>query len=272
MKKFLSLILVLVLALSLTTLAGCSTKKADTETEDTSLQDVLDSGTLVLGLDDSFPPMGFRDENNEIVGFDIDLAEEVAERLGVTLEPTPIDWDAKEMNLESGDIDCIWNGLSYTDERNEAMALTEPYLANDMVFAVLGDSDIKTLDDLKGKKIAVQTGSYAEELLADADITKTFKKVVDYADYTTAYLDLEAGGVDAVFLDLVVANYNITKLKKDYKILEEGLEPDNYVIAFRKGNNALRDKVEEILSEMKKDGTAAKISEKWFGKDVTLIK
>ena len=133
-------------------LAGCgkasdkdssSGNSSSTSASDDSLQKVLDSGEFVLGLDASFPPMGFSDENNEIVGFDIDVAQAVCDKMGVTLVKQPIVWDAKEQDLESGRIDCVWNGMSISPSRAEAMNLSDPYMENEMIFVVPSDSDIK---------------------------------------------------------------------------------------------------------------------------------
>ncbi len=242
--------------------------------EDTSVQAILDKGTFILGLDDSFPPMGFRDENNDIVGFDIDVAGAVCERLGVTLEPTPIAWDAKELELASGKIDCIWNGLSITPEREESMCMSIPYLNNQMIFYVKADSGIASQEDLAGKIVAVQNGSYAEELLAGefAQLAETFQgDVLGYDEYLTALMDLQAGGCDAVLVDRVVGEYKIAGMGATDLVGSVVLADDMYGIAFRKEDKALCAKVEEILREMKKDGSLSKISEKWFGQDITVV-
>ena len=154
MKKIIVGALVIFLVLGL---VGCAKKSA----EDNSLEELKSRGEFVLGLDDSFPPLGFRNEANEIVGYDIDLAGEVAKRLGVKLRCQPIDWTAKEQELATGNIDCIWNGFTMTAERLEAMSFTEPYLDNAQVVIVRGDSGIKTLADLAGKTIGLQAGSSA---------------------------------------------------------------------------------------------------------------
>ncbi len=242
--------------------------------EDTSLQYILDKGTLILGLDDSFPPMGFRDENNEIVGFDIDVAREVCKRMGVELVLQPIAWDAKELELNSGNIDCIWNGMSITPERQASMAMTFPYLNNQMVFYVRADSGIKTLEDLNGKVVAVQNGSYAEELLTGefADLALTFEgDILGYDDYLTAMMDLQTGGCDAVLVDLVVGEYKINGMGATDLVAGPVLADDNYGIGFRIGDIALRDEVERILQEMKADGTLAQICKKWFTDDITVV-
>lgn len=178
---------------------------------DESLQYIMDKGTLVLGLDESFPPMGFRDsETGEIIGFDIDLAKEVAKRLGVELVLQPIDWDAKELELNGKKIDLIWNGMSVTDERIENMFLSKPYVANAQVIIVPSNSKIKTKADLAGKKIALQKGSSAlDAVKADTEVYNSLGEVIEYAENLAAYLDLKAGRVDAFVVDRVVGEYII---------------------------------------------------------------
>lgn len=240
--------------------------------QDNSLQAVLDKGVFVLGLDDSFPPMGFRDEKNEIVGFDIDLAKEVTKRLGVTLKPQPIDWNAKEQELNTGKIDCIWNGFTITAERKAQLNFTDAYVNNSQVAVVRSDSPIQGLKDLAGKKVGIQAGSSAADAVYGApDFSKSLKEVVEVKDNLTALMDLEVGGVDAVVMDLFVANDNIQRSGKNFRVLAEGLATEEYGVGFRKNDQALRDKVQEILLAMAKDGTMAAISTKWFAADITVL-
>ncbi len=237
-----------------------------------SLQKVLTKKTFILGLDDSFPPMGFRNENNEIVGFDIDVAKEVCKRLNVELVIQPISWTAKEQELNSYNIDCIWNGMSINNDRKEAMCLSNPYLKNNMAFVVKKDSNINSINDLKGEKVGVQAGSTAEEILQDTEISKDLSKIIPYSENITAFMDMEINQTDAVFIDDVVANYYITSNNKDYKVLSDALGEEEYAIGFRKNDTELCEKVNDILTEMKKDGSLGEISTKWFGKDNTIIK
>lgn len=237
--------------------------------EDKSLQNVLDSGKLILGLDATFKPMGFTDEEDNIVGFDIDLAEEVCNRMGVELVKQPVDWDTKEQDLNAGKIDCIWNGLSVDEERKKVMDLSEPYMENEMIFVVKQGSEIASQADLDGKTVAVQSGSTAQTILADSGLNIT---PVELATNVECLQQLDLDLVDAVFLDVVVANYEISTSGKEYTILPDGLSPEEYAIGFRKGDTALREEVQRILSEMKADGTVEQISTKWFGSDVTIIK
>lgn len=252
-----------------TTAADAADGETTAAGEDNSLQNVLDSGKFILGLDATFKPMGFTDEDDNIVGFDIDLAQEVCDRMGVELVKQPVDWDTKEQDLNAGKIDCIWNGLSINEERAEIMNLSEPYMKNDMIFVVKQDSDIATQADLDGKTVAVQSGSTAQEILADSGLNITPTELATNVE-CLQQLDLDLA--DAVFMDSVVANYEIATTGKAYAILPDGLSPEEYAIGFRKGDQALRDEVQRILSEMKADGTVEEISTKWFGSDVTTIK
>ncbi len=268
MKKTIALLLVAFTVLSL--FAGGS--KEDSSV-DNSLNKVLEKGKFVLGLDDSFPPMGYRDEDGEIVGFDIDTAKEVCNRLGVELVCQPIDWAAKEQELQTGNIDCIWNGFTITKERLAAMTFSDPYVNNAQVAVVRIDSDYETLADLKGKTIGVQAGSSAEDAVEDTEgFRESIKEVVEFKDNLTALMDLEIGGVDAVIMDLLVANDNIARSGKGiFRILDEGLSNEEYGIGFRKGDVALRDAVQNALNEMAADGTLAEIAVKWFGADITVV-
>ncbi|MBP3268253.1 MAG: amino acid ABC transporter substrate-binding protein [Ruminococcus sp.] len=237
---------------------------------DQSLQNILDKGELVLGLDASFPPMGFTDESNEIIGFDIDVAQEVCNRMGVELVKQPINWDTKEEDLKVGKIDCIWNGMSINPARAEAMNLSDPYMKNEMIFVVPADSEIKSMDDLEGKTVGVQTGSTAQEILEAWDKFDTITES-PLEENVTALSQMELGFSDAVFLDSVVANYFITSNNKDYVVLDGNLEAEEYAVGFRKEDQALRDEVQKTLSEMKADGALGEISTKWFGSDVTTV-
>lgn len=285
-KKTLCVILATLLVFSL---IACGTKgntkgegnpatnnnNASNEGEDTSLQYIKDKGKFILGMDDQFPPMGFRDDNDQIVGFDIDLAEAVCDKLGVELVVQPIEWDAKEMELSTKNIDCIWNGFSITADRQESLTMTDPYLENSISMVVRGDSDIKSMADMAGKNIALQAGSAAEESLG-SESNKAFKdslgEVKQFSDYATALMDLETKNSDAVLMDSVVAKYMIQELGKDFVVLDEALTADEYGIGFRKGDQALASAITNALSELKAEGKVKEIAEKWFGEDITLIK
>ncbi|HYD39412.1 MAG TPA: amino acid ABC transporter substrate-binding protein [Anaeromyxobacter sp.] len=239
---------------------------------DASLQNVKAKAKLVMGLDDAFPPMGFRNEDNEIVGYDVDLAKEVAKRLGVTLVPQPIDWNAKEQELNTGAIDCIWNGFTITEQRKQAVLFTKPYLKNAQVVVVKKGSPFTTLASLKGKKVGLQAGSSAAGALEGAkEFRASLKQVVEFKDNLTALMDLEVGGVDAVVMDLILANDNIKRSGKPYVVLKESLAPEVFGVGFRKNDVALRDAVQATLEAMAKDGTIAKLSTKWFGSDISVV-
>ena len=272
MKRIISVSLA-VLAIVALGLTGCSkAAKNDGSGKDTSLQTIKSKGKLVLGLDDAFPPMGYRNENNEIIGYDIDLAKEVAKRLGVELVLQPIDWNAKEQELNTGKIDCIWNGFTITEERAKNMAFTKPYLKNAQVLVVKKSAPYQTLADLKGKSIGLQAGSSAADALnSAADFKASLKNVVEFKDNLTALMDLEVGGVDAVIMDLIVANDNIKRAGKDYRILAESLSAEDYGVGFRKNDLALRDAVQATLEAMAKDGTLANITTQWFGSDISVV-
>jgi polar amino acid transport system substrate-binding protein len=269
MKK--RLIALMVAVLTVLSLTACGSKN---EGSDSSLKYIKDNKKLILGLDDSFAPMGFRDSSGNIVGFDIDLATAVCEKLGVELVLQPIDWKTKEVELNTKNIDCIWNGFSVTDERLQNLTMSMPYMDNSISLVVVNGSQIKTMADMAGKKLAVQSGSSAEEALNEEE-NKAFKdslgEVISLSDYTTALLDLETGSSDAVLMDSVMANYMINELGKNYVVLDDSLVAEEYAVGFRKGDEALCKAVEDAFKELKKDGTLEKISKKWFGSDITTI-
>ena len=246
------------------------TTAAETTAADTTAAAAA-GGTLIVGFDQDFPPMGFVGDNGEFTGFDLDLAKEVASRLGLEYKAQPIAWDSKDMELESGNIDCIWNGFTMTG-REDDYTWTTPYMANKQVFVVANDSDINSQADLAGKVVEVQADSSAEAALReDQDLANTFGQLLTTPDYNTAFMDLEQGAVDAVAMDTIVAAYQIKQRNADFKILDDALSEEEYGVGFKKGNTELRDKVQATLEEMAADGTLAKISDEWFGEDVTTI-
>lgn len=227
---------------------------------------------LTVGFDQDFPPMGFVGEDGEFTGFDLALAAEVAKRLDMEIKYQPIDWAAKEMEIESGSIDCIWNGFTING-REDAYTWSEPYMENKQIFIVRKDAEINGLSDLAGKVVEVQTDSSAEAALKDKkELTDSFGELRSVADYNTAFMDLEMGAVDAIAMDVIVAGYQIQQRNTDeYIMLGEELASEKYGIGFKKGNTALRDAVNMKLAEMAADGTLESISETWFGQDVTII-
>ena len=241
------------------------------ESGQTTLAKIQEQGSFVLGLDDSFPPMGFRGESGDIVGFDIDLAKEVADRMGVELELRPVDWDGVILSLNKGDIDLIWNGMTITESRQEKIDFSEPYLANRQIVIVAAGSDIATKADLADKKVGVQMGSSSETAISrEPDILDSFDELKKYADNVVALLDLQAGRVDAVVVDEIMGRYYIAKRPGVYEVINEDFGREEYGIGFRQEDDAFRQKVDEILNEMRADGTAAEIYEKWFGEDIVL--
>lgn len=272
MKKLSAIALALVMGFS-TLLGGCSSSDSSSSSNDDSLQYVMDKGELIVGLDDSFPPMGYRDKDNKIVGFDVDLAKETCKRMGIKAKFQPVSWESKEQELSSKNIDCIWNGFGITPEREKVLTFTEPYMSNPQIFVVLADSGIKTEADLKGKVVAAQSGSTAYATIdKDTNLKDSFKEFIGVEDNVKALMDLEVGGSDEVAMDTVVARYYMTKDPGKYSIIEDTTILDEEMgVGFRKGDNALCKKVEDTLKEMQKDGTLAKISKKWFGEDLTTI-
>lgn len=276
MKRKLALILLLCFSLTML-LTGCGTKttkdgedKQAPAASDASWQDIKDKGEFVVGLDDAFPPMGFRDEKNEIVGFDIDLAKEAAKRMGIEVKFQAISWDAKVEELDSGNIDAIWNGLTITEERKQEMLFTSPYIQDKQIIVVLPDSAIKTKADLAGKKIGIQAASSAIEAVeADQATYKVIKdNLLEFDTNDMALRDLKGGGLQAVIVDEVVGRYYIAKHPNEYKVLDENFGVEDFGVGLRKGDKAFQAELEKALNAMKADGTAAKISQKWFGEDI----
>ena len=253
--------IILVIAAVFTVIAGCS--KSPETAEKTN-------NTLVIGIDDKFAPMGFRDENNEIVGFDIDYAKAAAEKMGKEVKFQPIDWQTKEAELSSGRIDLIWNGYTITDARKKKVLFTKPYLKNAQVVVTLADSKITKLADLEGKVVGLQSLSSASDALNAAPIKAKIKTVTEFSDNVSALNDLKSGRLDAVIIDEIVINYYMTKEKDAFKVLDESLAPEEYGIGVKKGNEELLKQLQAALDELNKDGTAAEISKKWFGEDKVL--
>ncbi|MEA5018559.1 MAG: amino acid ABC transporter substrate-binding protein [Erysipelotrichaceae bacterium] len=250
MKKLLVILFILVL-----TLSGCTTKKP---TED----------TLVIGLDDTFVPMGFRNEQNEIVGFDIDLAAAVSDLTGLKFTLQPIDWSLKETELNQGNIDMIWNGYSITDSRKEIVLFSTPYLNNRQIVVVLANSDITTLSDLADKVVSVQKDSSALEAVTNQpDLLATFKdgKVREFDSNVDLFVDLETGRSDAIILDEIFADYTI-KLRDPsaYRVLAEDFGNEEYGIGFRKTDVELQTKINDAIQTLIDNGTFDQIKAKWF--------
>jgi polar amino acid transport system substrate-binding protein len=262
----------LVLCLAIT-LMMCAVSFGAAESADSSLDLVKDAGKLILGFDASFPPMGYTQDDGSFAGFDLDVAAEAVKILGVELELQPIDWSAKDLELNvARSIDCIWNGFTITEDRRETINYSIPYLGNAQVHVIRADSGFESLDDLAGKPLVLQAGSSAVDALEDApEFAATLSEVAEFGDYMVALLDLEQGGVDAVLMDTVVANYYITEKGANLSILGEALVPEQFGIGFRKGDIALTDAVNAALIELKASGVLGEISTKWFGSDITIV-
>ena len=241
---------------------------------DESWTKIEEKGSFILGFDAGFAPMGYKDENGEFVGFDIDLAKEVASRLGLEIVYQPIDWDSKVLELDAGNIDVIWNGLTITEDRKKEILFSDPYMNNRQVIVVGADSGIASKADLAGKIVAAQVESSAMEAIrADAAVMDTFGELIESPDYVQALTELKNGTVDAVVVDEMTARYYVLKDDPDsYTILDEDFGEEQYGIGFRLKDQAFRDKIQETLDAMIADGTAAKISQNWFGGDVIIAK
>ena len=287
MKKWSAL---LVLCLTAGLFAGCG-QKADTNVvndaesanADAAVADDVAEGnkdsartTFTVGFDAEFPPYGYMDDNGEYVGFDLSLAAEVCERNSWELVKRPIDWDSKDMELSSGSIDCIWNGFTMNG-REEEYTWTTAYVDNSQVFVVAEDSGIAAFADLSGKAVGVQRDSSALSALNDEEtpenitLRDSFGSLTEYADYNTAFMDLEAGALDAVAMDIGVAQYQIDSRNGGYVILDTYLASEKYGVGFLLGNTELRDTVEATLMEMLADGTFAAIAEEWGLSDAVCL-
>lgn len=255
MKKLFVLLLSAVMVTGL--LAGCGSKEASADAQEGAT-------TFTVGFDAEFPPYGYMDENGEYTGFDLELAEEVCVRNGWELVKQPIDWDSKDMELTSGAIDCIWNGFTING-REDAYTWSVPYVDNSQVFVVAADSGITTFADLAGKTVGVQKDSSALAALEGdaADVAATFTEMIQYADYNTGFMDLEQGAIDAIAIDIGVADYQIASRGDGFVKLEEKLATEQYGIGFKLGNEELKNQVETALMSMVEDGTFAKIAEKY---------
>lgn len=280
MKKLLALFLALTVSVGITACGQGNQSASSAENKDESWSKIQKAGTLVLGLDDAFPPMGYKDtKTGEIIGFDIDLAKEASKRLGVTLKLQPIDWNNKQAELDNGNVDCLWNGFSKTPERAKAMALSIPYMSNNQIILVKTSSTFHSLKDLSGKVVGVQSDSSAETALnavENKEFKGSLKDIVKIDDYTKAILEIQNGTIDAISIDEIVARFYLNNQPDAFRILDNGGTPislaaEDYVIGMRKDDTALKEKVDETLKAMAKDGTMKKISEKWFGEDVTTV-
>ena len=243
------------------------------ETESFGVDGLATEGTLVVGFDAEYPPYGYMDDNGDYTGFDLELAEAVCQIEGWELVKTPIDWDSKDMELNSGNIDCIWNGFTM-DGREDSYTFSVPYVDNSQVICVSDDAGIASLEDLEGKIVGVQADSAALTLLEEggdqADLAATFGELQQFADYNTAFAELQAGSLDAVAIDVGVAQYQI-KGREGYSILEESLNSEKYAIGFKKGNQELADIINDDLAILYDEGIFDELAEKYEIADMVCL-
>ena len=239
-------------------LTGCGSKSNDK--------------TFTVGFDAEYPPYGYMDDNGDYTGFDLELAQAVCDMEGWTLEKKPIEWNSKDMELESGAIDCIWNGFTM-DGREDDYTWSQAYVDNSQVVVVAENSGISSLTDLAGKTVGVQAASAALTLLQEdqAELADTFAGLQEFADYNSAFVELQAGSVDAVAMDVGVANYQIKTRGEGYTILPEVLNSEKYAVGFKKGNTELCETVDADLTKLAEDGTIAKLAEKYDISDLICI-
>ena len=232
--------------------------------------------TFVVGFDAEYPPYGYMDDNGEYTGFDLELAQAVCDMEGWELVKTPINWDSKDMELNSGSIDCIWNGFTMNG-REDDYTFSIPYVDNSQVMVVAEDSGINSLADFSGKIVGVQAASAALTLLQSEEeggqkaLADTFAELQEFADYNSAFVELQAGSIDAVAMDIGVANYQIKTRGEGYKILDEALNTEQYAVGFKKGNTELCDIVNKDLEELTNNGTVAELAEKYDISDLICL-
>lgn len=282
MKRATGFAAVLMAAAMVFTMAGCgSSKDADTSAKkETKTEDSKDKENsdkqFIVGFDAEYPPYGYKDDNGEYVGFDLDLAQEVCARNGWELVKQPIDWDSKDMELNSGSIDCIWNGFTITG-REDDYTWSKPYVDNSIVVVVKEGSEIEKKEDLAGKVVAVQADSSGLAALTDEEdneenlkLAASFSDLQQVADYNTAFMNLEAGAVDAIVVDIGVADYQLES-RTGFAMLDDKIRTEQYAVGFKLGNEELRDQVQSTLDEMVKDGTFDDIAKKWDLSDMVCL-
>lgn len=272
MFKKVSIFLVLVLILSVFAVGcGGGAKEEPAADADTSLTDLQEKGTIVVGIDDQFPPMGFVGDDGELTGFDVELAKLVAEKIGVEAEIQPINWDSKEMELNGGKIDVIWNGYTITADRIKEVEFTKPYLNNQQVLVVANDSKVKTKADLEGKVVGAQVESAGLDALnADTDLVASVANIPEYDDYNMALLDLGTSRLDALAIDKIYIGYTMAQNPGKYRVLDESLSDEYYGIGCAKGAVALREAIDKALDELYADGSIEELSTKWFGENIVI--
>lgn len=280
MKKFLAIAAAIVMAAGV--MSGCSsstTEETPVEGEETTEEgaegeETAERTQFIVGFDAEYPPYGYMDENGEYVGFDLDLAQEVCDRNGWELVKQPIDWNSKDMELNSGSIDCIWNGFTING-REDDYTWSDPYLNNEQVMVVAADSGIEKLDDLAGKNVVVQAASAALDALNsddNKDLTASFASLTENPDYNTAFMNLDSGAADAIAVDIGVAKYQLSQREEGkYVILDEPIQSEEYGIGFKKGNDELKDTVWEEVLKLYDAGEVDKLAEKYEVADMLCI-
>lgn len=265
MKRKIVIILTMVLLVS--GLSGCNDKIAKT-----GVEAIKEKGELVIGLDDSFPPMGFVDKTGELVGFDIDLAKAVGEKMGIEIKFQPVEWDGIVLSLLNKDIDLIWNGLTITEERKEKMKFSKAYLANEQIVITNESAKTLKLEDLKDKIVGAQLESSSAYAIDDNELFKTsLKEVKYYPTNTEAFMDLQIGRVDAIVVDEILGKYYIEQSNESFRVLDESIGSEFYGIGMRNEDTSLQEEINKVLKLLKEEGKTKEISTKWFGDDLVLL-
>ncbi|MBP3200905.1 MAG: transporter substrate-binding domain-containing protein [Lachnospiraceae bacterium] len=266
MKNLKTVLSTMFLAMLSLLIVACSNSASNTTTESTvateNKETIAQKKTFTVGFDAEYPPYGFVDDDGTYKGFDLDLAKEFCSRAGYEFKPQPIDWDSKDLELNQGNIDCIWNGFTVTGREND-YTWTFPYVDNSIVLVVRSDSGITKKADLAGKIVMGQAGSSAITALEEeenAELVKSFKSLEQCADYNSGFMNLESGMIDCLAVDIGVAKFHLNNANGKYVQLDEKLSSEQYAIGFKKGNTALRDEVEKVVTEMWKDGTFMNIA------------
>jgi polar amino acid transport system substrate-binding protein len=268
MKKKLT-VLALAFAMVFTMLAVTACGGGSSEEEATSESAYGEGYVFKHGFDKDFPPYSYIDDNGETTGFDVELAKAVCEYYNWEYEGVPVNWDAKDAELNSGSIDCIWSGFTKSPQREAAYSWSEPYSVNTIKIMVNEGSDIKSAADLEGKKVGVQTSTSAAEMLETPqeeggckELADTFGSTEVYDTYTIAITDLKAGAIDAIAIDVTTGDYQMTKVD-GLAYIDDEICDEVYAVGFRTEDCELRDLVNEALTALAADGTMAAIGEKY---------
>lgn len=258
MKKILILIVLSFIFL----LSGCKSKPLNT------WEEIIERGYIVVGLDDTFAPMGFRNNSGDLVGFDVELAKEVGKMLNIEVRFQAIDWDSKTLELNSGTIDMIWNGLTITEDRKQEMLFSDPYIKNTQMILSTNNTNIVKIADLENKTVGVQISSSADEAVSKNSIVSKIKNLIKYDQYTQALIELDNNTIDAIVIDEVMGRYMISKTTNQYVVASEAFTEETYGIGFRLTSKSIKDKINDALNELKDKDIAKEISIKWFNEDI----